>query len=380
MAVNAQDAVQGRQRQPRGMVKINGTPVKGWSEWEVSTNYFREADTFNITFRLGWLDAAGSAFDSAWLTSQTTIGVEVLAGFPADPNNYTDADLSSLIVGNVDKVSYDPTRRVLELSGRDLASLLIDAKTTEKFLNQTASQVATTLANRHGLTPQVADAPGLIGTFYQIDHASTTVAQTEWDFLCQIAQLTQHVVYVRGHTLYFQPAPDASKATPYPIQWVPGNNQTSFQSNAKGLRFERTLTVGNTVTVTVRSWHQGQAKGFTAIYPTFRAKGIKPGTATVPSQNYLYVIGNLTQQEALQKAQAIYNEIIRNEMRMRYELPGDNALDITNVMQVSGTGTKFDQGYFPDSITRRMSADGGYTMEGTARNHSADVALAQDAA
>jgi phage protein D len=366
--------VQSLGRQPRGLVKINGNIIPGWKEWEVSTNYFREADTANITLHLGWLT---SPYDESWFAQQTKMSFEVFAGFPSEPNNYGPSDLQSLILGNVDKVDYNPAQRTLELSGRDLTSLLIDAKTTEKFLNQTASQVATTLAQRHGLTPVVTATQGPIGRYLEIDHTTTTVAQTEWDLLCGIAQQMQYVVYVRGNSLYFQPAPDPAKATPYPVTWTPATQQTPYSSNTKGLSFARTLTVGSAITVTVRSWHQGQAKGFSATYPTSKAKGIKPGTATEPAQNYLYVIGNLTQQQAQQRAQAIYNEIIKNEMRMNYELPGDNDLDITNVMPVSGTGTSFDQSYFPDSITRRMSFDGGYTMEGTARNHSPGVQPAQ---
>src|SRR6185312_3401672 len=72
-------------RQPRGMVRINGQQVPGWIEWEVESNAYREADTFHVTFALSVLVAP---FDEAWFASQTTIGVEILAGFPADPDNF----------------------------------------------------------------------------------------------------------------------------------------------------------------------------------------------------------------------------------------------------------------------------------------------------
>ena len=360
----------GSARQPRGMVRINGTPVAGWIEWEVESNAYREADTFSVSFALSELVAP---YDQAWFTSQTTIGIEILAGFPADPNSYGAADLESLIIGNVDNVHFEPAQRTLELSGRDLTSLLIDAKTAEKWQNQTASEVATTLATRHGLTPVVTATTETMGRFYQIDHVSTTSTQTEWDFLTWIAQQIGFVVYVKGMELHFEPAPDTTKAPQYPITWQDADDSQTFQSSTKRLGFERTLTVGKTISVTVRSWNAKQRKGFTATYPANHAKGIRPGTATQPAQPYVFTIPNLTQDQATKRAQALYNDLIKHEMRLNAELPGDNDLSILHVIPVTGTQTAFDQTYFPEAITRRMGFDAGYTMTVRARNHSTDV-------
>lgn len=360
----------GSTRQPRGMVKINGNAVPGWVNWQVAENAYREASTFSVTFALSKLPAA---MNEAWFASQTTIGVEILAGFPVNPAEFGSSELDSLVVGNVDQVHYDPAGRTLELSGRDLTSLLIDAKTTEKFQNQTASEVATTLAQRHGLTPVVASTAGAVGRFYQIDHTITTCAHTEWDLLTELARYSQSVVYVKGRSLYFQPAPNPASAPKYPVKWTPASAQGPFSANVTRVSFSRTLTVGNTITVTVRSWNQKQRKGFSATYPTNHAKGIKVGSATSPAQLYSYAIANLTQEQATQRARAIYNELIRNEMRMKATLPADNVLDVTHVIPVTGTGTAFDQTYYPETITRHMGMDSGYVMDVTARNHSNDV-------
>lgn len=370
MALSPDAPLQSSARRPRGAVKINGTQVAGWVNWEVAQNAYLEASTFSVTFALSSLPPA---MNEAWFTKQTTIGVEILAGFPADPDNFDASELDSLIIGNVDQVSYDPAQRTLELSGRDLTSLLIDAKTAEKFLNQTASQVATTLAQRHGLAPVVTATQGTVGRYYQIDHTITTRAFTEWDLLTQLARDSQSIVFVKGKSLYFQPAPDPSSAPQWPIKWTPATAQQSFQANVARLGFSRTLTVGKTITVAVRSWNQKQRKGFTVSYPQGHAKGIKPGDATTPSQLYSYAIANLTQQQATQRAQSIYNELIKNEMRLSASLPADNVLDVRHVIPVTGTGTAFDQTYYPEAITRRMGMDAGYTMDITGRNHSPEV-------
>ena len=76
-----------------------------------------------------------------------------------------------------------------------------------------------------------------------------------------------------------------------------------------------------------------------------------------------------------QYAQARYREIIAHEMRMRARLPADNLLQAKSVIKVQGTGTAFDQTYYPMSITRMMSMDEGYTMLVDAKNRNPDSPL-----
>ena len=361
-------------RSPRGLVRVNDQPVSGWIELEVDNNTYREADTFSVSFALSQLIAP---MTPAWFASQTTMHVEVFFGFPADPANYGAGDLTSYFYGLVDSVDFDPVGRTLRLSGRDLTSLFIDAKTTEKFPNQTASQVATLLAGRHGLTPVVTTTTTPIGRYYQIDHVRMTSNSTEWELLAWMADMEQFRVYVRGQSLYFEPQPDPSSAPSYPMIWREPQGQVgNFASSTKHMSFQRTLTVGKGVIVQVHSWNPKQKAGFTATYPANKANGIKPGLATAPAQVYVKNIANLTQEQAQQKARALYNDIIKHEMKLSAALPGDNQLDITSVIAVTGTGTVFDQSYFPQSITRRIGIDEGYTMQVSAKNHSTDTSLA----
>lgn len=355
-------------RIPRGMVKINGVACPAWIEFEIDSNTFHEADTFSVLLAISDLE---SPQDLAWMTSQSTISVEVLAGFPKNAENYGAADLTSWITGNVDQIEFDPCGRALTLSGRDLTSLLIDAKTTEKWQAQTASEIATTLANRHGLTPVVTATSTPVGRYYQIDHVSMTSTDTEWEFLTWLAVQEGFAVYVKGKELHFEPRANPDDANVVDIQWQePDNEFGYFRSNTKRLSFSRTLTVGKGVVVQVRSWNQKQKKGFNATYPTSNAKGIRPGSASAPAQVYSYVIPNLTQEQALQRAQTLYNELIKHEMRFRADLPADDDLDSTWMAKVSGTGTDFDQKYFIESVNRSMSNGGGYTMSLRGKNHS----------
>jgi phage protein D len=363
-------------RQPRGMVLLGdpnqpGTSVP-WIDWDVDQNTWHSASTFRMRLPVSALTAP---IDLNYVLSTNPIQAQIFAGFPGDPDHYGTADLQQLITGNVDQIHFDPVRRVVELSGRDYTSLLIDAKTFDRWTNQTASEIATTLAKRHGLTPKVTATTGAVGKIYEIDKIHDRHGSTEWELLTWLASIYDFVVYVQGMTLYFGPKPNPNTATPYALQWKQpdGLTATTFQGNVLDMSFSRTLTVGKGVVVQVHSTNHKQKQGFTATYPDSKAKGIKPGSASAPEQVYSYIIANLTQQDAQQRAQQIYNDIIRHELKMTAELPGDNILQPNVMVSVSGTQTPFDTMYYVEAVSRRMSFDSGYTMSVRGKNHSLDT-------
>jgi phage protein D len=361
--------VQATARQPRGAVKLYdaqgaGEIVPGWVSWEVDNNAYRSADTFRVVFVVSQLPDTRSA---AWFSAQTSIGVEILAGFPADTLHYTPGDLDSLIYGQADDVTYDPVQGTLELTGRDLTAQLIDTKTSEHFANQTSSLIATALAQRHGLTPVVTTTTTPAGNYYQIDHASTTQQQSEWELLTYLANAENFLLYVKGHELHFEPLP-ADPGSPWVIDWQPPDVERAYPvANAISLQLTRALHIAKGVTVEVRSWNAKQKKGFTAAWPK-NVKAAKPGQSAAQSQVYRYTIPGLTPDTALKRAQAIYAQIIRHEKHLCASMPADNLLDCTQTIQVRGTATDFDQTYWPESIARSMSINEGYRMTVQAKN------------
>lgn len=364
-------------RTPRGIVLLGdpnqpGTRVP-WVDWEVEQNVWHSASTFRLRLPISALEVP---VDLNYILDTNPIQAQVYGGFPPNPDQYGTTDLQQQILGNVDSINFDPTGRYVELSGRDYTSLLIDSKTFDRWTNQTASQIAATLAKRHGLTPQVTPTQGLVGKIYEIDKIHDRHGSTEWELLTWLAGVYDYVVYVQGMTLYFGPKPDPKSATPYLIKWEkPDQNVAFSRSNAVDLSFSRTLTVGKGVIVQVHSFNHKQKAGFTVTYPQGKAKGIAPGTAKAPAQVYSYIIANLSQQDAQERAAKIYNDIIRHELKMRGDLPGDNIL-VPNVMvQVTGTETSFDTLYYVESVSRRMSFDGGYRMGVRGKNHSLDTSV-----
>lgn len=362
-------------RKPQGLVSVNGIYAQ-WLSFEVDNNNYYLADTFRVELPISGQPAVLSL---TYFSSQPAIMVEVLAGFPlitASSNNaFSREGLDSLILGQVDDVTINLAQRIITLSGRDLTSKLIDAKTTEKFQNLSSSQIATTLAVRRGLTPVVTATTVKAGTYYEIDHARLTDSRTEWDLLTYLAHEENFVVFVKGKSLYFQPKPQPTDA-PYVIQYSnPETGGGSFSANVISIEVGRNLTLAKDVIVYVHSWNPKQKKGFTKKAQATHNKNTVLAGAAQPigdAQTYNYVFPNLTPEQALQKAQNLLKQISEHEMRLTATLPADNLLTCQNILQLKGTHSNFDQIYYPNSVIRRMSMSVGYSMDVEAKNHSPD--------
>ena len=361
-------------RQPRGMVRLNDTLATGWVSWEVDNNTFYQADTFRVDFAVSALPADRGP---DWFAAQPAILVEILAGFPADPENYGKADLDSLLYGLVDDVTFDPVARTITVSGRDLTSKLIDAKTIQKWPNLTASQIAEKIAAAHGLTPKVTKTTTKAGKYYEIDHVRVqTGERSVWDLLTWLAHEENFQVYVKGKELHFEPF---AKPTddPYLLKWQEPTDEQGFPVfNGTGISFSRNLTLAKDVIVEVRSWNAKNKKGFTKKAQATHNKNTVLKGAAQPygdAQVYSYTFPGLTPDGALKKAQSLLAEITAHEAILDATLPADNILTTRNVIQVVGTGTAFDQIYYPDSLRREMDKNGGYRMTIHAKNHSPET-------
>jgi phage protein D len=351
-------------RLPRGIVKVNGTALPGWVEWEVTNNTHRQADIFRVIYACGKLPPSQNA---AWLTAQTNLQVAIFAGFPPNAQSFEASQLMQLILGYCDSMTFDPEKNTIEMTGRDLTSELIDTKTSEKFLNQQASQIAMTIASRHGFIPDVDPTGSLDGSYYEIDHARVNSGATEWDLLSELADNEGYNVWMDGTTLHFK-SQDSSSAATYMIRWTPADSVRAYgQANAMRLRFTRNnmLSQKNTQ-VSVNSWNAKMKQKLSG-----QATAARPNA--VGTLNYVYSEPGLTQDQANTRAKEKLKGIIRNEMTLSASLPGDNILNVRALVQVAGTGTAFDQTYWPVSVTRRMSPDGGYEMDVEAKNHAPET-------
>ena len=240
---------------------------------------------------------------------------------------------------------------------------MLDNKVTVTYQDKRASDIVTLIAKSHGLTPNVQQtAAHITGSFYEILNAVHAQQRSEWDLLVMLAKKEGFDVWVSGHTLNFQP-PLALTADPYVLMWS-DFGQGNRVSNMLDLKLKRSETIARGIIVNVQSWNQAQGRVFKASVPP------KPKSGKVSPLVYNFTPPNLNQQQVNAFANAKLHEVTRHEMGITVALPADNLLSVRGLVRLVGTGTAFDQIYYPISITRHISKENGYKMEFEAKNQS----------
>ena len=333
----------------RSILKI-GSSVMDFTEWEASHSGIMEAGTFRAT-----LPAPIAQWP--WWAQQTEILVDVYAGTPKDPLNYSADDLTLIMTARCDQIDLDPQTQDINLCGRDMTSLLIDNKTTEKWPNLTSSEIAQKIAALWGFQSSIQTTTGIVGHFYTADHVKLAKADTYWNILTYLAQHEGFQCFVLGRTLYFGKFGAQSTLDPYVITLEANGN--FVQSNASRLKFSRDLTLAQDLTVTVHSYHGYRGAAFTgSATATKTAKNIERDAELAQAlQHYDYTIPGLTQPECALKAQQILAELTRHELKMSAGLPFDVTLFPWVPVQVTGSGTPWDATYTPQNVTRRFGKD-----------------------
>ena len=344
-------------RQPRLLVLANGEAVDSAIAAIVVSNNHYAADRFTVTVALGDTPAA------AWASSDDLL---IAVQFSMDGG----MSWRELVQGNVDQLDLDPIRRVVTLCGRDLTARLIEARTREAFANRTASEIAEELAARHGLSTAVQRTTTPVGRYWLLQHDRITLDQfsratTEWDLLVILAQFEGFDVWVAGTTLHFQPAraPTAPVVTLRPVATPLG------PANVTSLRLERSLTLARDIEVVVKSWNARQQNAFVQTARARRARRDARGRAP-EVQRYVYVVPNLTPEEALQLAQRKLAELTLHERVILAEMPGELDLAPRMQLRLEGTFTDFDQVYWIDEIERHLHVTRGFGQTVRARNAS----------
>jgi phage protein D len=339
---------------------LNGTKVRGTQEAEVCTSNHQIAGWFRVRLALG----QDAVLTAATFSGMVGVTAEVRVGIAGSGLPPAAAIWQSLISGPVDDLAINMADGTVEISGRDLSALLIDTLTAETFSNQTAGEIAQTLALRHGLIPVVTATSTPVGRYYQDGHNLSSLYQssatvTEWDLLCALAQTEGYDLLVQNQNLIF--APPLSTAQPAIWYWQPGGTQTSTMMS---LRMERSLALARDLVVIVQSWNSRQQQMITQTVRS-SANGLSTRrTSATPAQAATYVVirPNLTAQDALALAIQTVSDLSRHERVITAQMPGELELALRGLVSLQGTQTAFDQTYVVDEITRRISMQDGFVQ------------------
>ena len=333
----------GSYRSPGIQVVANGQQVTGVMAANVRSNNYFGADCFELRIAL--------TTDAAFWAGAASIDVDI---------RFRDNALSrwmSIIQGRADSVRLDPIRRSVEVEGRDYSASLIDSVVSETFTNRTAGEIATLIAQRHGLQPLVTPTSAVVGRYYQNQHDSVLLDSfcgraSEWDLLCYLAQRENFDLFVAGTALNFVPAATAAVA---PIVIGPGS--------LIGLHLNRTLALTGEVEVVVKTWSSRQhaADVQTARAARNTGAGSSAGAAAEP-RRYVLVRPNLASDEAARLAHTKLAELCAHGRSVDLVMPGELALTPRTPFVLSGTGTSFDQLYRIEMIDRIYSSATGFVQ------------------
>jgi phage protein D len=329
-------------RNPSAAVYLNGVLLQGVLVVDVEANSHLAANRFHI---IASLTASGSA-----LWAQPTLQVDI---------RYSLGDgWVSMLIGEVDRLEIDPIQREVRLDGRDLTARFMSARTEDAFENQTASEVATTLALRRGLLPAVIATTQPVGRSYQNTHTRTTLDQhsastTEWDLLVHLAQRQSYDVWVNGNTLNFAPlGPSLNFINVTPADCI-------------SIQLERSLSLSGAFEVVVKSW---DCRGQQAVKQSSTRGSDDSSGNSIP--NYVLIRPNLTSAEAQTLADDVVNQMASHGRTIRLEMPADLSTVPRMILNLSNTDTDFDGIYVISDVARRLSFKHGFVQAVQARSPS----------
>ena len=344
-------------RRPRFQALANGKPILGAVSAEVSDNGYLQSNRFRLTIAIG----PDKDMTPAWWSDNTDVMVEIKIGLLPDGAAEGTCTFTSLIIGAADLVEVDLIQGNIHVEGRDLAAQLIETKTQEAYANKTASQIATILANNHGLTPVVTATSAPVGQYYQLEHDKLQLGNfsrqtTEWDLLTTLAEYENFDVWVQGKELHFAPAPE-SQGTVFGITYQPG---PPVVSNVMSLQMERHLILAKDIQVTVKTWNHKHKTAFTRVVKAYGATAPSKKAGTAAPQNYVFIKPNMTPDQALKFGQAKLADLTKHERILRVEMPGELVLTTRGMVSLTGTGTSWDQNYYVAELTREIGDHGFY--------------------
>ncbi len=312
-------------KQPELRVSIGGIVLAGVVSLTIDSVGYFSADRFRVVFAVG----SGSAFSMDYFASlgMQTITVE------AAVNGF---GYHTLLVGQIDNIRIDIASNVAILSGRDLAARLIDAEIFETFVNQTASQIVETIAERHGLTPSVTTTTVPVGQYYELDHARSALgvnarATTAWNLLTMLAQAEGFVLSVIGTTLNFGPWPITGLVTVMPSDFM---------------KLSIDLATALPAGTTVKSW---SCRNKSVIS---KSDGTGAGTTIIRP--------NLTQEQAQSLAEYHVATLGQHGTILTGLMPGDVTLRPGMKLMLKGASSLLDQQYVVTSICRSLDGMAGF--------------------
>jgi hypothetical protein len=231
-------------RSVAGFLSVGGQNMP-CSHLTVTKTGKRRGDTFHAEIPI---DASAGFAESFW-ASQTSIQATAIFS--------VGGQQQAMITGSVDELSIDWINRSVQVSGRDMSSVLTESRVNKKYANQTSAQIVQDLAQMSGLQAQVSSSMGDdVSKKYDIDTVHLLLNRTPFEAISILAEREGVRWFVDGNTLYFGTSQSGGT---YPIEYQPP--QSGYvTANTMRLTTRRNLVAAKAVESTAKSWHHKDKK------------------------------------------------------------------------------------------------------------------------
>lgn len=289
----------------------------------------------------------------AKIGSAITISVQVATG--AEPEPLISGEVTAL------EAEYDTGGTFTVLRGYDQTHRLFRGRRTAAYQQMTASDIATTIAQRAGL--QVGEVTSTTTVHEHLSQAG----QTDWEILTALARVENLEIAVRDQKFSFTRPAAASAA---PTASGPADTEPlALQLGRDLLRFRSVLTAaGQVERVEVRGWDVATKQPLTASEPATSSRIELPSTdgpelATVFAAPPLVAadVPYRTQAEVDQAAAALADDQGSSFAEFEGTARGNPKLRAGAAVSIDGLGEPFDGKYTITTSRHRFDPVTGYT-------------------
>lgn len=329
---------------PKAWLVVNGISIPCEAA-TVTRKSERTADTFSATILINISAALGMSL-AEWADYQPG---DVSVVMSTDP---TGADKTTMILGTIDEPTINWLEMTVSVSGRDKSGSLSETRRSQKFQNQSSSDIVNKIASDHGLTAAATSLSAFAGKIYTQDTVHLTLNRSDHEILSDLAEREGFRWYVDQNTLYFEPK--TSQANSFALKWCPPGVVAPYGvASFSDLRTSRNMTAAKPHRMNVNSWNHKDKQKYAG---TASAGGIGD-PITIDHQH-----NGKTQAQADALAASRIKSATRHECTILAQCPGNLTVDARQSLPLSGTGTIFDQTYEIDSVEFDFISGGGLTM------------------
>jgi hypothetical protein len=327
---------------------------------EVILNGSERTSRFELT-----ISTTDDMLNSSWLGPGSGVVTVVIL-----MRRRQDIDNTILLEGFADHVSFDPVNRLARVQGRDYSSVLVSTSYQDSFCNQTASEIANRIAERHGFSANIAETTTMVGSYQSGNYNKVLLnahsrVSTEWDLLVKLAKAEAFEMFVDGKILVFAP-----------LSALEQNYITIGTNDIESVRFNRSCPLSGQTRFVVKSWNcwLNQIMTSTTVQSSDGLPSVSNGFSNDPGTEFALIRPNLTSQGSEQLAQRYLDALHDDALTAEIVMPGELSLRPLDIITFGGTIAGFGTDYVIKSVRRHFSFTKGLVQYIHAKADSANIA------